>query len=238
MGKKRACGSLCFQGDRLKLISPVDLTNLLELKTEYSEAPVVVGNTTIGTNLLLCHLAFVFQNFSLYPKYFVLLKIDPYIVHGTKKMLILTTTKQHCIYYVCIYFEQDQICKWKESIILSSSTLGEFQIYILWRGGRMVGLEVYLLSVHWKNFSAFRHLLAVCSCPCRCEYGGSLHPVQPEGGDGEGCEGDGGRENQGVPGPATDPTVSSRETDPQHGCKPYNCYLQIQMSYHNLTSFS
>lgn len=111
MGKKRACGSLCFQGDRLKLISPVDLTNLLELKTEYSEAPVVVGNTTIGTNLLLCHLAFVFQNFSLYPKYFVLLKIDPYIVHGTKKMLILTTTKQHCIYYVCIYFEQDQICK-------------------------------------------------------------------------------------------------------------------------------
>uniref|UniRef100_A0A4W5RZF3 Aldehyde oxidase 5 n=1 Tax=Hucho hucho TaxID=62062 RepID=A0A4W5RZF3_9TELE len=56
MGKKRACGSLCFQGDRLKLISPVDLTNLLELKTEYPEAPVVVGNTTIGTNLLLCHL--------------------------------------------------------------------------------------------------------------------------------------------------------------------------------------
>uniref|UniRef100_A0A4W5RKQ3 Aldehyde oxidase 5 n=1 Tax=Hucho hucho TaxID=62062 RepID=A0A4W5RKQ3_9TELE len=56
---KRACGSLCFQGDRLKLISPVDLTNLLELKTEYPEAPVVVGNTTIGTNLLLCHLLFV-----------------------------------------------------------------------------------------------------------------------------------------------------------------------------------
>uniref|UniRef100_A0A8C7VV35 Aldehyde oxidase 5 n=1 Tax=Oncorhynchus mykiss TaxID=8022 RepID=A0A8C7VV35_ONCMY len=55
---KRACGSLCFQGDRLKLISPVDLTNLLELKTEYPEAPVVVGNTTIGINLLLCHLAF------------------------------------------------------------------------------------------------------------------------------------------------------------------------------------
>uniref|UniRef100_A0A8C7LMF6 xanthine dehydrogenase n=1 Tax=Oncorhynchus kisutch TaxID=8019 RepID=A0A8C7LMF6_ONCKI len=59
MGKKRACGSLCFQGDRLKLISPVDLTNLLELKTEYPEAPVVVGNTTIGINLLLCHLLFV-----------------------------------------------------------------------------------------------------------------------------------------------------------------------------------
>uniref|UniRef100_A0A8C7RBF0 Aldehyde oxidase 5 n=1 Tax=Oncorhynchus mykiss TaxID=8022 RepID=A0A8C7RBF0_ONCMY len=57
---KRACGSLCFQGDRLKLISPVDLTNLLELKTEYPEAPVVVGNTTIGINLLLCHLAFLF----------------------------------------------------------------------------------------------------------------------------------------------------------------------------------
>ncbi|XP_029612223.1 aldehyde oxidase 5 isoform X1 [Salmo trutta] len=53
MGKKRACGSLCFQGDRLKLISPVDLTNLLELKTEYSEAPVVVGNTTIGPNMQL-----------------------------------------------------------------------------------------------------------------------------------------------------------------------------------------
>uniref|UniRef100_A0A674F256 Aldehyde oxidase 5 n=1 Tax=Salmo trutta TaxID=8032 RepID=A0A674F256_SALTR len=50
---KRACGSLCFQGDRLKLISPVDLTNLLELKTEYSEAPVVVGNTTIGPNMQL-----------------------------------------------------------------------------------------------------------------------------------------------------------------------------------------
>uniref|UniRef100_A0A8C7R9M8 xanthine dehydrogenase n=1 Tax=Oncorhynchus mykiss TaxID=8022 RepID=A0A8C7R9M8_ONCMY len=49
---KRACGSLCFQGDRLKLISPVDLTNLLELKTEYPEAPVVVGNTTIaGPNM-------------------------------------------------------------------------------------------------------------------------------------------------------------------------------------------
>uniref|UniRef100_A0A4W5RKK7 xanthine dehydrogenase n=1 Tax=Hucho hucho TaxID=62062 RepID=A0A4W5RKK7_9TELE len=42
---------LCFQGDRLKLISPVDLTNLLELKTEYPEAPVVVGNTTIGPNM-------------------------------------------------------------------------------------------------------------------------------------------------------------------------------------------
>ena len=68
--------------------------------------------------------------------------------------------------------------------------------------------------------------------------GGYLHPVQSEGGDGEGCEGDGGRENQGVPGLASDPAVSSKETGPQHGCKPYNCCLQIQMFYHNLTSFS
>ncbi|XP_042180029.1 aldehyde oxidase 1-like [Oncorhynchus tshawytscha] len=43
-----------------------------------------------------------------------------------------------------------------------------------------------------------------------CKCGGYLHPVQSEGGDGEGCEGDGGRENQGVPGPASDPAVSSK----------------------------
>uniref|UniRef100_A0A8C7RBE5 Aldehyde oxidase 5 n=1 Tax=Oncorhynchus mykiss TaxID=8022 RepID=A0A8C7RBE5_ONCMY len=72
--------------DRLKLISPVDLTNLLELKTEYPEAPVVVGNTTIGINLLLCHLCihcpFLERTFQLFVIYLLCVHVHAGVSMG------------------------------------------------------------------------------------------------------------------------------------------------------------
>uniref|UniRef100_A0A8C1JVV5 Aldehyde oxidase 5 n=1 Tax=Cyprinus carpio TaxID=7962 RepID=A0A8C1JVV5_CYPCA len=39
---------LCFQGEKVRWISPADLKDLIKLKAEYSNAPLLVGNTTIG----------------------------------------------------------------------------------------------------------------------------------------------------------------------------------------------
>lgn len=47
MGKKEA-KQLCFQGEKVKWISPADLKDLIRLKTEYPNALLLVGNTTIG----------------------------------------------------------------------------------------------------------------------------------------------------------------------------------------------
>lgn len=47
MGKEKA-EQLCFQGKKVRWISPVDLKDLIRLKAEYPSAPLLVGNTTIG----------------------------------------------------------------------------------------------------------------------------------------------------------------------------------------------
>lgn len=47
MGKEKA-EQLCFQGKKVRWISPVDLKDLIRLKAEYPNAPLLVGNTTIG----------------------------------------------------------------------------------------------------------------------------------------------------------------------------------------------
>uniref|UniRef100_A0A673L1Q2 Aldehyde oxidase 3-like n=1 Tax=Sinocyclocheilus rhinocerous TaxID=307959 RepID=A0A673L1Q2_9TELE len=39
---------LCFHGEKVRWISPADLKDLIKLKAEYSNAPLLVGNTTIG----------------------------------------------------------------------------------------------------------------------------------------------------------------------------------------------
>lgn len=47
MGKKKA-ERLCFQGEKVRWISPADLKDLIKLKAEYPNAPLLVGNTTIA----------------------------------------------------------------------------------------------------------------------------------------------------------------------------------------------
>ncbi|XDV22679.1 hypothetical protein PO909_027525 [Leuciscus waleckii] len=47
MGKKKA-EQLSFQGEKVRWISPADLKDLIRLKTEYPNALLLVGNTTIG----------------------------------------------------------------------------------------------------------------------------------------------------------------------------------------------
>lgn len=47
MGQKKA-EQLCFQGEKVRWISPADLKDLIKLKAEYPNAPLLVGNTTIG----------------------------------------------------------------------------------------------------------------------------------------------------------------------------------------------
>ncbi|KAJ0062371.1 hypothetical protein NL108_010976 [Boleophthalmus pectinirostris] len=44
---------LCFRGDQVTLLAPSDLPQLLELKSKHPEAPLVLGNTTIGPKLLV-----------------------------------------------------------------------------------------------------------------------------------------------------------------------------------------
>uniref|UniRef100_A0A8C1Y491 xanthine dehydrogenase n=1 Tax=Cyprinus carpio TaxID=7962 RepID=A0A8C1Y491_CYPCA len=44
---------LCFQGEKVRWISPADLKDLIKLKAEYSNAPLLVGNTTIGPKMNL-----------------------------------------------------------------------------------------------------------------------------------------------------------------------------------------
>nr|XP_006636840.1 PREDICTED: aldehyde oxidase-like isoform X1 [Lepisosteus oculatus] len=53
MAKKQGAQPLCFQGNRIRWISPVDLADLLELKSLYPDAPLVIGNTTVGLNVKL-----------------------------------------------------------------------------------------------------------------------------------------------------------------------------------------
>ena len=45
---------LTFQGKRTTWIIPVTLNDLLELKASYPEAPLVMGNTTVG----MCYLGY------------------------------------------------------------------------------------------------------------------------------------------------------------------------------------
>uniref|UniRef100_A0A3B4BGH6 Uncharacterized protein n=1 Tax=Periophthalmus magnuspinnatus TaxID=409849 RepID=A0A3B4BGH6_9GOBI len=42
---------LCFRGERVTLLAPSDLLQLLELKFQHPEAPLILGNTTIGTSI-------------------------------------------------------------------------------------------------------------------------------------------------------------------------------------------
>uniref|UniRef100_A0A673L3J5 Aldehyde oxidase 3-like n=1 Tax=Sinocyclocheilus rhinocerous TaxID=307959 RepID=A0A673L3J5_9TELE len=44
---------LCFHGEKVRWISPADLKDLIKLKAEYSNAPLLVGNTTIGPKMNL-----------------------------------------------------------------------------------------------------------------------------------------------------------------------------------------
>ncbi|XP_036420186.1 aldehyde oxidase 5 [Colossoma macropomum] len=53
MGKKQDGGQLCFQGDRVKWISPALLKDLAHLKAQYPDAPLLVGNTTLGPKMNL-----------------------------------------------------------------------------------------------------------------------------------------------------------------------------------------
>lgn len=47
MGKKKAERHF-FQGEKVRWISPADLKDLIKLKAEHPNAPLLVGNTTIG----------------------------------------------------------------------------------------------------------------------------------------------------------------------------------------------
>ncbi|XP_020797493.1 aldehyde oxidase 5 [Boleophthalmus pectinirostris] len=54
MVSKQGTGDvLCFRGDQVTLLAPSDLPQLLELKSKHPEAPLVLGNTTIGPKLLV-----------------------------------------------------------------------------------------------------------------------------------------------------------------------------------------
>ena len=39
---------LTFRGKRTTWITPVNLNDLLELKTNFPEAPIIMGNTAVG----------------------------------------------------------------------------------------------------------------------------------------------------------------------------------------------
>lgn len=47
---------LTFQGERTTWMTPVTLNDLLELKTNYPKAPLVMGNTTVGGCFKVCSL--------------------------------------------------------------------------------------------------------------------------------------------------------------------------------------
>ncbi|MBN3295195.1 AOXA oxidase, partial [Amia calva] len=53
LAQKQGAQRLCFQSDRIRWISPVDLSDLLELRSTYPEAPLLVGNTNVGPNMKL-----------------------------------------------------------------------------------------------------------------------------------------------------------------------------------------
>lgn len=52
MEKKLSGDALYFQGERMTLIAPFELSHLVELKAKRPTAPLIVGNTTIGTAVL------------------------------------------------------------------------------------------------------------------------------------------------------------------------------------------
>ncbi|XP_072306445.1 aldehyde oxidase 5 [Eucyclogobius newberryi] len=49
--QQRSGHVLCFRGARVSLKAPSDLPQLLELKSRHPEAPLLLGNTTLGPNL-------------------------------------------------------------------------------------------------------------------------------------------------------------------------------------------
>uniref|UniRef100_A0A7M4EPV2 Aldehyde oxidase 3-like n=1 Tax=Crocodylus porosus TaxID=8502 RepID=A0A7M4EPV2_CROPO len=51
MAQEQQGRTLVFQGERTMWISPASLRELLELKTKYPKAPVVVGNTSVGLDM-------------------------------------------------------------------------------------------------------------------------------------------------------------------------------------------
>ncbi|XP_031414418.1 aldehyde oxidase 5 [Clupea harengus] len=53
MRKNQESSRLYFKGERVKWISVEDLEDLLELKAEYPDARLVVGNTTVGPQMML-----------------------------------------------------------------------------------------------------------------------------------------------------------------------------------------
>ncbi|XP_071320850.1 aldehyde oxidase 5 isoform X2 [Trachinotus anak] len=53
MEKKLSGDALYFQGQRVNLVAPAELSHLLELKAQHPSAPLIVGNTTIGPKMLL-----------------------------------------------------------------------------------------------------------------------------------------------------------------------------------------
>uniref|UniRef100_A0A3B4Z5M9 Aldehyde oxidase-like n=1 Tax=Stegastes partitus TaxID=144197 RepID=A0A3B4Z5M9_9TELE len=53
MEKKLSAAPLYFQGERVRLVAPFELSHLLELKADHPSAPLIVGNTTIGPKMLL-----------------------------------------------------------------------------------------------------------------------------------------------------------------------------------------
>ncbi|XP_014374705.1 aldehyde oxidase 3 [Alligator sinensis] len=53
MAQEQQGRTLFFQGERTTWISPASLRELLELKTKYPKAPVVVGNTSVGLDMKL-----------------------------------------------------------------------------------------------------------------------------------------------------------------------------------------
>lgn len=48
MAEKQPQRTRIFGGDRMTWISPVTLKELLEAKVKYPQAPVVMGNTSVG----------------------------------------------------------------------------------------------------------------------------------------------------------------------------------------------
>nr|XP_033800981.1 aldehyde oxidase 1-like isoform X2 [Geotrypetes seraphini] len=51
MAENQRIKKMVFQGERITWISPSSLSELLELKTKYPKAPLVVGNTSVGVEM-------------------------------------------------------------------------------------------------------------------------------------------------------------------------------------------
>ncbi|XP_051786771.1 aldehyde oxidase-like [Erpetoichthys calabaricus] len=51
VAQKQSHQRMVFQGERIKWITPADLEDLLELKSQYPHAPLLAGNTTVGPDM-------------------------------------------------------------------------------------------------------------------------------------------------------------------------------------------